>query len=372
MEQKNLNKICLFNFLLLHLQYKPKIKPKMRKTEKGVSRVEARIETITVDRAKELLSKNVDNRRVDESRVTRLAQTIINGDFVITNQGIGVDKNGIVSDGQHRLKAIIKANLPVDMLIITGLEPKCRYVIDTGKGRSHADALQISKLALDTNSKGKAIDYSKVIASASAYIMLHQTNRFNSITAYGKLITSSELVSFVEKNHDELLSSAKEVKKLTDDCKYVQVPHMMFLYQMHKFFNKSRIVKFINIVTGKENAENPETCPATKLRNTFIENYGKRRGTKLGTKDLMGLAIDASNKFMARVEMGAKNKKLMSRPTKSGIVNIKFTGNLNDEGQTFFKSIKTDSPLPEDEKSKERKKLEAEIAALEDFVAKHK
>ena len=39
----------------------------MRKGEKGASRVEARIETITVDRAKELLSKNVDNRRVKPS-----------------------------------------------------------------------------------------------------------------------------------------------------------------------------------------------------------------------------------------------------------------------------------------------------------------
>jgi len=344
----------------------------MKKNVKTASRVEARIETITVDRAKELLAKNVDNRRVDESRVARLAQSMVNGDFVVTNQGIGIDTNDIVSDGQHRLRAIVKANVPVEMLVITGLEPKCRYVIDTGKGRSHADALQISKLALDVNSKGKTIDYAKLIASASCYIMLHQTNRFNNITAYGRIITASELVNFVEKNHTELLSSAKEVKKLTDECKYVQVPHMLFLYQMHKFFNKSRIVKFINIVTGKENAENPDTCPATKLRNTLIENYGKRRGTKLGTKDLMGLAIDASNKFMARVEMGAKNKKLMARPTKAGIVNVKFTGNLNDEGQSFFKTIKTDSPLPEDEKSKERKKLEAEIAALEDFVTKHK
>lgn len=338
----------------------------MKKTKKVMSKVEARIETITVDRAKFLLSKNVDNRRIDENRVTRLAQTIINGDFVITNQGIGIDKNGVVSDGQHRLKAVVKANTPVDMLVITGLEPKCRYVIDTGKGRSHSDALQISKLGLDVNSKGKTIDYAKIIASASCYIMLHQTNRFNNITAYGRLITSSELVNFVEKNHDELLSSAKEVKRLTDDCKYVQVPHMMFLYQMHKFFNKSRIVKFINILTGKENSETPDTCPATKLRNTLIENYGKRRGTKLGTKDLMGLAIDASNKFMARIEMGAKNKKLMARPTKSGIVNVKFSGNLNDEGQSFFKSIKTDSPLPEDDKIKKNKGLESKVDTIEE------
>ena len=323
----------------------------MKNTEQNI---QSKIETITVDRAKELLSKNVGNRKIDLAKVNRIAQSIINGDFIITNQGIGIDRNNVLYDGQHRLSAIIKANQPVKLLVVSGLEPKSRYVIDTGKSRTHADALQISKLTIDTNSKGKTIDYSKLIASASSYIILHQTNRFNNISGFGRIITANELVKFVEKNHNELITSAREIKKLTDGCKYVQIPHMLFVYQMHKFFNTSRITKFINIVVGKENSENSDTCPATKLRNTLIDNYGKTSGGKLNTRELMGLTIDASNKFMAKIEMAAKNKKLTSRPTKSSIVNVKFTGNINDNGKEFFKSIKSDEQVitPENDNTK--------------------
>lgn len=91
---------------------------------------------VTPQMAYELLSKNTKNRKVKEVQVKRLAQSIINGTFVVTNNGIGIDINGVLTDGQHRLLAIIKANKGAWLFVVTDLEPVARIVCDTGGVRT--------------------------------------------------------------------------------------------------------------------------------------------------------------------------------------------------------------------------------------------
>ena len=53
-----------------------------------------------------LLAMNSSNRRHKVSRSHQLATDILLGKFLLTASGIGVDRNGVLSDGQHRLHAI--------------------------------------------------------------------------------------------------------------------------------------------------------------------------------------------------------------------------------------------------------------------------
>ena len=316
------------------------------KTKRTYNRKKVRsvaFELITPQRAKELLDLNTQNRKISQPTVNRIAQSIVNGTFVTTNVGVGIDTNNVLTDGQQRLSAIIKANIPVEMIVAKNLDPMARLVVDTGRKRSHANSLQMMNLA-SKDVKGKKKDFSKLLASVSAYIILHQTNRFNNIQAFGNIITNDEIVTFVDKNHDELLESASIVTNLSKNCKYVQNTHLLFVYQMHKFFNKKRITQFINIVCGNEVAQNPLTCPATKLRDVLQQNAIKRFGTKFNTKDLLGLMIDASNKFMKNVEM-KPNKKLVGRPNGSNLINVQFSGDLNEKATSFFNTVEHDKKV---------------------------
>ena len=303
----------------------------------------ANFEFITPEIAKELLKMNTQNRKVSQPAVNKLAQSIVNGQFVTTNIGIGVDTNNVLTDGQQRLNAIIKANIGVEMLVVRNLQPKARLVVDTGIKRSFANSLQMMGLGI-TTVKGKKKDYTKLLASVSTYIILHQTNRFNAVQAFGNVITNDEIVSFVQKNEDELMESVQYVTNLSKDCKYVQTSYLFFVYQMHKFFNKKRITQFINIVCGNEVSENPQNCPATKLRDVLQANAFKKFGTKFTTKDLLGLMIDASNKFMKNIEM-KPNKKLTSRPNGSNLINVQFCGDLSEKATNFFNTVEHDKKV---------------------------
>jgi hypothetical protein len=297
----------------------------------------ASFEIITPEIAKEMLKLNTQNRKICQPTVNRIAQSILNGQFVTTNIGVGFDINNVMTDGQQRLSGIIKANAPVEMLVVRNLDPQARLVVDTGRKRSHANSLQMMGLGIK-NTNGKKQDYTKQLASVSAYIILHQTNRFQHLQAFGNHITNDEVVAFVEKNYDELMESAQFVTSLTKSRKYVQDSHMMFVYQMHKFFNKKRITQFINIVCSNEISQNQSTCPATKLRDILQANAIKRMGAKFTTKDLICLVIEASNKFMNNVEM-KPNRKLSGRPNGSNIINVQFSGDLNDKAKNFFNTV---------------------------------
>jgi hypothetical protein len=62
---------------------------------------------------------------------------------VVTHQGIAFDVNGVLVDGQHRLAAIIEADLPVELTVFTDVDEGTFDVLDTGKRRNAADVLAI-------------------------------------------------------------------------------------------------------------------------------------------------------------------------------------------------------------------------------------
>ena len=189
--------------------------------------------------------------------------------------------------------------------------------------------------------EGDKKNYSKLFASVSAYIILHTSNRFKCIQAFGQHLSNEDIVTFVEQNKDELSDSIGKISKLKNESSktYVTDSHSFFVYQMHKLFDQEKITDFVNIVYGNKIANNPDTCPATKLKNSLMANSVRKFGTKYNTKDLLGLWIDASNKFMAGLEMKPKAR-LIGRPNNSELINVKFAGELNEKAVNFFNSAK--------------------------------
>lgn len=104
----------------------------------------SRTVTITPKRAAEMLEHNGHNRPLTRTRVREFAEAMKRGDWQLTHQGIAFDTDGQLKDGQHRLAAIVEADLPVTMLVSTDLAPETFDVLDTGKRRTAADALTIN------------------------------------------------------------------------------------------------------------------------------------------------------------------------------------------------------------------------------------
>lgn len=105
----------------------------------------SRVEDIDPSLAKLLLDANQKNRRISDVLVTAMARDMIEGRWRLSHQGIALDKTGRLLDGQHRLSAIIKANVTIRMVVTYNVEPDAFEVIDLGgRARSIADMFALS------------------------------------------------------------------------------------------------------------------------------------------------------------------------------------------------------------------------------------
>lgn len=141
--------------------------------------------TITPDVAKEMLSHNCKNRRIRALTVSKYADDMKNGKWTETPDAICFDANGTLLNGQHRLNAVIQANIPVVMTIAYGVQADA--VIDKGISRDTSDSLYMRGLI---SRKAARRDF---IAVAKRYIEI----------AHGKIYTDSRVCDFL--NENELL-----------------------------------------------------------------------------------------------------------------------------------------------------------------------
>lgn len=101
-------------------------------------------ETITPEIAAKWLESNYSNRPLRQAHIDALARDITNGDYRLTGDPIRFDSNGDLFDGQHRLWAIIQADLPVESYVARGLDPAVKQIVDTGAKRTLGDALALT------------------------------------------------------------------------------------------------------------------------------------------------------------------------------------------------------------------------------------
>ena len=94
---------------------------------------------VTPEMAKGYLLKNTDNRNKRGWWVSGLANMIKRGEWIPTHQGVAFSKSGKLLDGQHRLEAIIEANISVQMLVVTNVRDDAYKVLDNGIKRTMAD-----------------------------------------------------------------------------------------------------------------------------------------------------------------------------------------------------------------------------------------
>lgn len=134
-------------------------------------------ELISPEIAKEYLS-HIDvqkkNRPLNKRYVDMYARDMIAGKWKTTHQGIAFDENGYLVDGQHRLNAIIQANIPIKLMVSRGLGNNPFSGIDSGLRRSMRDIIALSG-EFDQSSE---LRNNSVIASIRALVNCGYKNGF--------------------------------------------------------------------------------------------------------------------------------------------------------------------------------------------------
>lgn len=132
--------------------------------EKNDPAVYSVVETIDVDMAKTLLELNrpyeigtdETNRRVRQAMVDRFAEAMLAGEWILTNQGIGISVDDELVDGQHRLLALLKAaevnpDITIESLVIWNLPVGAKNAVDIGGARRPGDFLAMKGIGSANN-----------------------------------------------------------------------------------------------------------------------------------------------------------------------------------------------------------------------------
>lgn len=157
----------------------------------AVSETVAEVVTISPGMAVEMLERNAHNRPLKERIVAAYARDMRRGNWRMTGEAIKFDTNGDLADGQHRLAAIVKAKVPVTLLVVWGVPPEAQQVMDSGVKRSVNDNLTLN-----------GVKNSSILTAAARLALTEPAAGFIAATDRVASPTNSELLDFIEAHPD--------------------------------------------------------------------------------------------------------------------------------------------------------------------------
>jgi hypothetical protein len=109
--------------------------------ERGKGGVFSEPTTLTPGLAGELLKRNPDNRNIRQTKVLQYEADMRNGRWSFNGEPLIISVEGLINDGQHRLRALVEANVTLPMLFVFGVDREARLTIDQGAARTAGDYL---------------------------------------------------------------------------------------------------------------------------------------------------------------------------------------------------------------------------------------
>lgn len=255
---------------------------------KQVKTKSMRIELVTVNKAvaEELLKSNEVNRNQKEKVIKKYANDMRKGVWKQnTAELIKFSKTGRLLDGQHRLLAVVMADVEIPMYIAFDLDDDIFDVLDTGSVRTASDTFKIA-----------GVSYSVNLPS----IIQFSENLF---------MGGKSTKSMVRLTNQELLVKFNEKEDY-----YLDIASRSFLFynQFAKILAPSTIGGFIIFFNSKSSADCEtffqELCTGQNvtnktifvLRNKLIEN--KTSVKKMGAEYINALIIKTWNLYRLRQE----------------------------------------------------------------------
>jgi hypothetical protein len=98
--------------------------------------------TVTPELAAQWLQTNRDNRPVKPGNQSDLERTLRQGLWRLTHQGICFRSDGVLLDGQHRLRAIVASGISAPLLVFVGWDKEANDGVDLIAKRSLRDILR--------------------------------------------------------------------------------------------------------------------------------------------------------------------------------------------------------------------------------------
>jgi hypothetical protein len=239
---------------------------------------------------------NKKNRKINKNNVRFLTKEIESNNWIPNGETISFDINGNVNNGQHRLLAIIKSGVSLDILIVTNLSLEAFKTIDTGALRSGSDVLSIEGVSNSTH-----------IAAMVKFIFAFKIGKYSANRHHHRTLSNTELIDYYyELGDDKVYSSYQFYNSVRDGGSSVITPTLIsgFHFLLTEI-DKEKGEEFLTMLTQGINLT--KDSPITALRNKLIKSRVDKN-YKLTNEELLKNITYAWSKYLKNEK--AKSLKL--------------------------------------------------------------
>ena len=138
-------------------------------------------------------------RVIHNDRIVAYSNDITAGNWESNGATIVFDLDGDLLDGQHRLAAIVHADISVQMLVVTD-SPATAQRVDRGKPRSVAQWLS-----------HKGIKNAAVVAAVARLCLMHERGMWSRVSANKRDVSDDHIIDFAMR-HRNSMANDKAIK----------------------------------------------------------------------------------------------------------------------------------------------------------------
>ena len=160
--------------------------------KRGESAVFSEATTITPGLAAELLKRNPDNRNVRQTKILQYEADMRAGRWSFNGEPIILSREGLINDGQHRLRALVEANVTIPMLFVFGVEREARLTVDQGAARSAGDFLGME--GVENSAVAASIGRLVIAIERERYARLYRESSVTNIEIRRRVHADSKVV----------------------------------------------------------------------------------------------------------------------------------------------------------------------------------
>ena len=162
--------------------------------------------------ARDMLEQAAPNRRINDSLVIKYACAMLDGDWHNIGVPVIMDDRGRLTDGQHRLRAVIESETVQQFTVAHGVDAQATLMaVDTGRKRTVSDILRIMHNDPENPRSFRSV---RNLPSIAKKVMIYeQTEDMNINSRVSVSMTNQRLLDFIMTNQYEVeLAAAQGIR----------------------------------------------------------------------------------------------------------------------------------------------------------------
>lgn len=259
------------------------------------------ITMVDPEKAENLLVRNIRNRTLDIKTVNRYADIMTRGEWRENYEPIQISDGGVLLNGQHRLKAIIKSGVPQKLMIVRGIDDSAMDSYDRLKVRSTSDIMSLHN-----------VENSKVISSIIKTYLILKSGKL--LTVKSGVLSNSKLKNYsiydndfmleYEKNGDLFQELYKKSRAINQSMKGLFTVSEMAAYMAYLIIDKKHSPDYaIGFFKRVSDISDVSSMPILLLREKLIKS--KMGNMKLQSRTKKAYIAKSWNAFVQNKDMKA-------------------------------------------------------------------